>query len=79
MFLHDTEVVETTDEQATTVCPQIEIYIFTEIPGHKTHGDWVSCIAAVGQYTHLLLKRIQVSLAVNFGDSVICFLYSFFT
>lgn len=39
MFLHDTEVVETTDEQATTVCPQIEIYIFTEIPGHKTHGD----------------------------------------
>lgn len=32
MFLHDTEVVETTDEQATTVCPQIEIYIFTEIP-----------------------------------------------
>lgn len=34
MFLHDTEVVEAADEKATAVCPQIKIYIFTEIPRH---------------------------------------------
>lgn len=34
MFLHDTVVVEAADEQATAVCPQIKIYIFTEIPRH---------------------------------------------
>jgi len=36
MLLHDTEVVEAADEQATAVRPQIKIYIFTEIPGHQT-------------------------------------------
>lgn len=34
MFLHDTEVVEAADEEATAVGPQIKIHIFTEVPGH---------------------------------------------
>lgn len=32
MFLHETEVVKAADEQATAVCSQIKVDIFTEIP-----------------------------------------------
>lgn len=36
VFLHETKVVEATQQQPTTVHPQIEVHLLTAIPAHRT-------------------------------------------
>lgn len=35
VFLHETEVVEATEEQSAAVHPQVEVHLLTAVPAHK--------------------------------------------
>lgn len=59
MFLHKTEVVKTTDKQATAVCSQIKIYIFTEIPKQRNIDlHVVICNLMLSEYVDTTIPRI---------------------
>lgn len=40
MLLHETEVIKAADKQATAVCSQVKVNIFTEVPKSEPHLNY---------------------------------------